>query len=112
MSFYQLRTSIIPILLLSTAACIVAWQIRSGVDCGRATRMADLIDAYSAGRITEQTARARLADSCTEQDLWRCLTNNNNASRSSVGVRRARRRHCDGRHSQLSGSHLAYFEFF
>lgn len=73
MTFYQIRTSIIPILLLSTAACIVAWQIRSGVDRGRTTRMADLIEDYSAGRITEQTARARLADSCTEQDLWRWL---------------------------------------
>jgi len=73
MTFYQLRISIVPILLLSTAACIVAWQISTGVDRGRAQRMADLIGDYSAGRITEQTARTQLADSCAEQDLWRWL---------------------------------------
>jgi tetratricopeptide (TPR) repeat protein len=69
MTFYQLRISIIPILLLSTGSGIVIWTARMGLERDRREQMVAVIRLLDAGVLEESAARSRLRSCATESDL-------------------------------------------
>ena len=69
MTFYQLRISIIPLVLLSTGLGIVAWMARLGMERQRTSRVVTVVRGYEAGHLDQPGARARLLTCATEGDL-------------------------------------------